>query len=143
MSSLNRQSQEFFEARYRATPDPWRFASSGYELDRYEATLNALPLAHYGKAYEPGCSIGVLTAHLALRVGHLIACDIAKSAVARAKERCRAFTHVEIQQRDAADAPPAGPFDLIVFSEIGYYFTPDRLRTIVGQLSDQLAPGAD
>lgn len=143
MSMSSRQSQAFFEARYTASSDPWQFASSPYELNRYEATLEALSRPSYRHAFEPGCSVGVLTAALARRVEHLIACDISPTAVAYAKERCREFSHVEIYQRDAAAGPPQGTFDLIMFSELGYYFTADRLQAIARLMAQRLAPDGE
>jgi SAM-dependent methyltransferase len=143
MSKPNRQSRAFFEARYQAASDPWRFASSSYELDRYQATLNALSQPRYRRGFEPGCSVGVLTAALAQRVDHLIACDIAETAVACAKERCRDLPNVDLYQGDAADEPPEGNFDLMVFSELGYYFSADRLNTIARAMVNRLMPGGE
>jgi SAM-dependent methyltransferase len=143
MNMSNRQSQAFFEARYQASTDPWRFASSAYELDRYEATLKALARPRYRRGFEPGCSVGVLTAGLAGRVEHLIACDFSATAVACAKERCREFSHVEIFQSDATAGPPEGAFDLMVFSELGYYFSSAQLGGIVRLMSDRLEPGGE
>jgi SAM-dependent methyltransferase len=143
MNAMNRQSQAFFEARYQASSDPWHFASSEYELDRYETTLECLARASYRRGFEPGCSVGVLTAALARRIDHLIACDIAETAVACAKQRCRELANVEIYQRDVAAGPPDGMFDLIVFSELGYYFSADRLSAIARQLADRLEPGGE
>ncbi|MGL6044624.1 MAG: SAM-dependent methyltransferase, partial [Sandaracinobacteroides sp.] len=57
----------YFDALYRDDPDPWRFATSGYEAGKYAATMDALPRGRYGSALEVGCSIGVLTAELARR----------------------------------------------------------------------------
>jgi SAM-dependent methyltransferase len=139
---MNRQSQAFFEARYRASSDPWRFASSSYELHRYQTTLKALSRAAYRRGFEPGCSIGVLTAALARRVEHLMACDISETAVACARERCRDLANVEIYQGDAA-APSHHSFDLIVFSELGYYFSADRLECLARQMADRLDPGGE
>jgi cyclopropane fatty-acyl-phospholipid synthase-like methyltransferase len=143
VNSSDRQSEAFFEARYQASSDPWRFASSTYELNRYHATLRALSRSIYRRGFEPGCSIGVLTAALAGRVEHLIACDIAESAVASAKERCRGLSNVQIYHRDAADGPPDGSFDLIVFSELGYYFSVDQLKTMARQTTSRLEPGGE
>jgi SAM-dependent methyltransferase len=143
MTVSNRQSQAFFEARYQASSDPWQFASSAYELKRYQATIEALSRVSYRCGFEPGCSVGVLTAELARRVKHLIACDISATAVASAKRRCREFSHVDIYQGDAAAGRPAGTFDLMVFSELGYYFSADRLQTIVRQLAARLEPDGE
>jgi SAM-dependent methyltransferase len=140
---LGSQSEAFFESRYRACHDPWQFATSAYELDRYRATLAALSRPTYRRAYEPGCSVGVLTAELAHRVDRLIACDLSPTAVARARERCREFSHIEIYRGNAAAVPPGGPFDLMVFSELGYYFSADRLALIAGQMAEELEPGGE
>lgn len=143
MITSNRQSQTFFESRYRTSTDPWRFASSTYELNRYHTTLDALSRPSYRRGFEPGCSIGVLTAALAARVEHLIACDISETAVARARERCRDLSHVEIFRCDAADVLLENSFDLIVFSELGYYFCVNRLAAMVRQMARRLEPGGE
>lgn len=143
MRGCNRQSKAFFEGRYQASSDPWQFASSAYELARYQTTLDTLSRESYRRGYEPGCSVGVLTARLAPRVKHLIACDVSDTAVARAKERCHPISHVEIHQGDVATGAPEGTFDLMVFSELGYYFSADQLRAIVDRLADRLEPGGE
>lgn len=51
---------DYFDVRYAADPDPWNFAGSPYERDKYAATLAALPRERYASALEVGCSIGVL-----------------------------------------------------------------------------------
>jgi SAM-dependent methyltransferase len=143
VNTSNRQSQEFFEARYQTSSDPWRFASSTYELNRYQATLDALSRRSYRLAFEPGCSVGVLTAALAGRVERLIACDISETAVVSAKERCREFSHVEIYHRDVVQGPPDGSFDLMIFSELGYYFPINRLAAMARQMASRLEPGGE
>jgi SAM-dependent methyltransferase len=143
VNDSNRQSQAFFEARYQASSDPWRFASSTYELNRYQATLDTLSRSTYLRGFEPGCSVGVLTAALARRVEHLIACDIAETAVACAKERCRELRHVEIYHRDVVEGPPLGSFDLMIFSELGYYFPVNRLAAMARQMASRLDPGGE
>jgi Nodulation protein S (NodS) len=50
----------YFEAIYAATNDPWSFASSAYEREKYALTLSALPKSRYQMGLEIGCSIGVL-----------------------------------------------------------------------------------
>jgi len=137
------QSRAFFEARYRASADPWHFASSTYELDRYEATLAALRQPIYRRAYEPGCSVGVLTAALAGRCRQVLACDISAEAVSLARARCKDFAHVNIIQRDVADEPPEGTFDLIILSEVGYYFSASTLRRVALRLASRLEPAGE
>lgn len=137
------QSQAFFEARYQAATDPWQFATSGDELQRYRAIMAALSKPHYQRAYEPGCSVGVLTAALAKRCDQVVACDLSPTAVRRARERCSDAFNAQIEVQDVATYQPGGLFDLIVFSELGYYFRPKRLGELAQRLASFLAPGGE
>jgi SAM-dependent methyltransferase len=143
MSEASRQSQAFFESRYREAADPWQFATSAYELDRYHATLAALSQDRYRRAYEPGCSVGVLTAALAQRCDQVIACDISPTAVGQAQARNAAHGNVSIHVRDVADSMPSGRFDLIIFSELGYYFPIGKLRSLADDLAARLESGGE
>jgi trans-aconitate methyltransferase len=137
-TSLGALTPRAFEERYRRDPDPWRFASSQYERDRYRSTLAALTRGHYAHAYEPACSIGELTVQLAQICARVSAADIAPTAVARARRRCAHLPHVEIACADLSPHAPPERVDLIVLSECGYYFRPDDLIRIVRRMSDAL-----
>jgi SAM-dependent methyltransferase len=134
------KTAEGFEQLYRATPDPWSFAHSPYELNRYEVILRSLRRANYQRAFEPGCSVGVLTEKLAERCDRIVATDVAPSALEQARRRCESLPHVEFELRGVDDFIPPGRFDLIVFSEIGYYFPVARLRSLAAGLADALEP---
>ena len=131
-----------FEERYRRSPDPWDFTTSDYEQGRYRAILDALPAERYRYGYEPGCSIGELTWHLAQRCDGLRAIDVSETAVAWARERCGALTGVTIEV-GSVDRDRARDHDLVVFSEVGYYFTPPQLDAVLERLVDAMVPGAD
>ena len=128
-----------FEEKYRADDDPWRFASSAYEQRRYALTVAMLPARRFPSAFEPGCSIGELTVRLAQRCDRLLAMDASPTAVARARERCRGLDHVEVAVGELPQAWPAGVFDLVVLSELGYYFTIEHWARLVEQSVDALA----
>ncbi len=138
-------SQAFFEEKYRSDPDPWSFASSTYELGRYQAILSVA--AHlsrgrrYRHAFEPGCSIGVLTAKLAAICDRIDAMEISGVAAEQARERCRWFPDVRIACGALPGMLPDGPFDLVIFSEIGYYFEPEVLRETTMRIVDMMVPG--
>jgi SAM-dependent methyltransferase len=134
----DRTSQAFFEDMYQTKADPWKFSSSSYERKRYRATLNALRDRRYRRAFEPGCSIGVLTAHLARLCDRVEAIDISPTAVEGAIRRCASLANVHIACGSLPDQIPAGTFDLIVMSEIGYYFEEPELRDVVNKLIDRL-----
>ena len=108
----------YFEALYAADPDPWQFASSAYEAEKYAATIAALPDRRFGRGLEVGCSIGVLTAQLARRCDDLLALDVAEAALGRARA---ANPTVRFERRQIPQAWPPGRFDLIVLSEMLYY----------------------
>ncbi len=133
-------SREFFERMYEATKDPWSFATSEYEQKRYATILNFVPDGVFRRVFEPGCSIGELTAQLAQRCGFVTAIDIAGAAIETARQRCRPFENVDVHQGSLLDDLPPGPFDLIIFSEIGYYFTKSQLIELGSTLADRIDP---
>lgn len=136
-------SDNAFESKYRQHPDPWDFKFSRYERRRYAATLAALRHARYARAFEPGCSIGELTALLAARCDSVLATDISFTAARRAVVRCAEFPGVEVKCSDIRLELPTQPFDLIVFSEIGYYFEPETLGDLARRLATLLVEGGD
>jgi SAM-dependent methyltransferase len=105
--------------------------------------MAALNRGWYGRAFEPACSVGELTVQLARRCGQVIATDLAPSAVERARRRCQDYANVEVSQADLAAGSPAGPFDLIVLSECGYYFDETTLRAIAQDLEGKLRCGGE
>ena len=56
-----RLSDAYFDRMYSESVDPWQLQSRWYEQRKYAITLALLPYARYRHAFEPGCSIGVLT----------------------------------------------------------------------------------
>jgi trans-aconitate methyltransferase len=131
-------SQAAFEQRYRQTPDPWGFRTAAYERDKYETTIAALSKERYRRAFEPGCSVGELTARLAARCDAVRATDFSPSAVMEARSYCKALPNVTVDEADIAKDTTKGPFDLIVFSEIGYYFPKRQLSGIARRLAAEL-----
>ena len=112
---------EYFDQVYQANRDPWNFETSPYERTKYAATLAALPRPHYAEAFEIGCSLGVLSAQLAPRCGHLLAVDVSEAALAQARARCAGLPQVEIRLLRVPEEFPSQQFDLILLSEVGYY----------------------
>lgn len=131
-------SQEFFERKYQTDPDPWKFAASEYERDRYSAVIGSLNHRRYARAFEPGCSIGQLTAQLAEICSCVDAIDISPTAVMRAREYCKDLSDAAIQCGSLPKDIPCQNYDLIVFSEIGYYFNKPELRLLSDELIDRL-----
>lgn len=134
-------SQSFFEEMYRRDSDPWSFSSSAYELNRYDAIVNALSEPRYRHAFEPGCSIGVLTERLAARCDQVDASDLSPTAVAAARSRCCRFPNVKIECRSLNEADSLDSVDLLILSEIGYYFDRERWCALAARLVDGVSKG--
>jgi trans-aconitate methyltransferase len=133
-------SAAFFEQLYR-NGDPWNFDSDSYEQDRYAQLLGALDGRRFRRAYEPACAMGALTRRLADQCDELIARDLSPSAVACAQLACSELQSVDVSVGDVREDPPSGSFDLVVFSELGYYFELPELTTVVDKIVDLLVPG--
>jgi SAM-dependent methyltransferase len=130
----------YFERLYAADPDPWRFATSPYERAKYTATLAALPRARYQAAFEIGCSIGVLTRDLAQRCERLLAVDLLPEVLESARARCAGLPQVTLQRMAVPHQLPAGHFDLIVLSEVGYYLAAPDLDRLADFFAAALLP---
>ena len=132
---------EYFEALYAADPDPWRFATSAYEREKYAATIAALPRRRFASGFEIGCSIGVLTRRLAAHCDRLLAVDVAEAALAQARAGCAGLPDVAIRRMRIPDEWPEGRFDLILFSEVLYYLAPDAIIRAAARARAALSPG--
>ena len=139
---MSRMTLSDFEARYRANPDPWGYTTSPYERDKYAATLAACGAGPFSRALELGASIGVFSAALAQRCGHLTTNDAAPTAVEIARRRLAGTPGVEILEGTIPGAIPDGPYELVVASEILYYLIADELEATLDRLSGQMTPGA-
>jgi SAM-dependent methyltransferase len=138
--TIDTSSQAFFENMYRSDADPWDFASSEYERRRYEIILHVLEGKRYRHAFEPGCSVGVLTHELARICSRVDAIDISPTAVKFAQERCQDYPNVYITCDSLLHPIPVDTFDLVIFSEIGYYFEEQTLRDILRMLVARMEP---
>ena len=130
----------YFEQLYSRDPDPWRFATSEYERDKYAATLAAVP-GQCQSCFEVGCSIGVLTRQLAPRCGALLGVDVSETALAQARDRCADLPHVRLQRMAVPGEWPDGMFDLILFSEVLYYLGLPGLHEAARRTLGSLQPG--
>ncbi len=135
---MDTTSEEFFEGIYQRSSDPWGFSSSPYELARYEHVEALVSGRTYQCALEPGCSIGELTARLARHCRRLVAIEMSPTAVTRARARCSRFPQVEIRHGRLPEDIPAESFDLVVLSEIGYYFERAALGAVIGSLVSRM-----
>jgi predicted TPR repeat methyltransferase len=136
-----RLGREYFEELYAHSDDPWNFETSEYERKKYERTLEALGGRRFRRALEAGASIGVFTEMLADRCDELLAVDVSERAVAEARRRLSGREHVRVERRTLPEEMPQGPFDLIVASEVLYYFTREEMLAALEAFERGLAPG--
>jgi SAM-dependent methyltransferase len=130
----------YFEAMYQAAPDPWGFTERWYERRKYAIGLAQLPAERYRSAFEPGCSVGVFSRLLAPRCDALLSCDLAGAAVQAAAQRTSDLPQVRVEQREIPRQWPSGRFDLVVLSEVLYYFGDRDLEQVLERAAASLEP---
>jgi hypothetical protein len=125
-----RMPDGYFDRMYESSADPWQLEQRWYERRKYAITMAVLPHPRYRHAFEPGCSVGVLTELLAGRCDQVTATDVAPAALDAARERVT-DSNVTLLRRSLDEAWPATDFDLIVLSEVGYYLQAATLREML------------
>ena len=140
MTSPVTLGEAYFDAMYQAAADPWGFEDRWYEQRKYAISAAQLPARRYRRAFQPGCSIGVFTRLLAPRCLALLSCDLAAAAVQAAARRTRDLPQVRVERRDIARQWPSGRFDLVVLSEILYYFGDHDLEQMLDHAVAALEP---
>src|SRR5690606_10862655 len=69
--------------------------------------------------------------------------DVAATALRTAAQRCGDCAHVRWVHGSVATDVPDETFDLIVLSEVGYYFQADALRRVVRDLRCRFASSVE
>lgn len=128
-----------FERAYAAEPDPWNFAGSRYEQRRFAITIASLPRARYRRCFEPGCAVGALTRQLSERADQVIAMEASPTASREASRRLGDRPNVSVVNGSIPENWPDGMFDLVVWSELGYYWDATELKDIVRRAGSLLA----
>lgn len=129
---------DFFDDFYEGKADPWGFETRWYEERKRALTLASLPRPRFASGLEIGCSTGVLTAELAARCDQLTAVDIAAAPLEKA--RARVGDGVTLLQLATPGEWPEGRFDLVMLSEVGYYYSADDLEQVITQVLSSLTP---
>ncbi|QBI56595.1 SAM-dependent methyltransferase [Streptomonospora litoralis] len=131
----------YFEAVYAESTDPWGFRTRWYERRKRALTLASLPHERYERAFEPGCAIGALTRELAVRCDALLAWERVASTAQQAERDLTGFAHVRVGRAGVPWQWPRGTFDLIVLSELLYYFGDADLGDLLELTAASLRPG--
>lgn len=127
----------YFEALYERADDPWGLADRFYERRKRAMVLASLPRQRFSRVFEPGCATGLLTEQLAQRSDEVVAWDVVTAVARRTADRLADAGNVSVEPRGIPVDWPAGAFDLIVLSEVGYY-SPD-LGVLKTRIDDSLA----
>lgn len=132
--------QSYWEGIF-SNKDPWDYRNN-YEALKYDQTIALIADRHFDDVLEIACAEGEFTRRLAPLATHILATDIAPSAVARAAEKLSDLPNVGFQQLDLLTDEPPGQYDLIVCSEVLYYLDDAQtLSRFAERVSAHLKPG--
>jgi len=132
--------QAYFDALYAGDPDPWGFRTRPYEQGKYDDTIAALEGRRFKTAVEVGCSIGELTARLGEVCDQVLGVDIAEAPLRLARARNAGAPHIRFARMAMPGTIPKGRFDLIVLSEVLYYFSADDRAAMADWVATALTP---
>lgn len=133
----------YLNSMYARGGDPWHLRSGWYERRKLQLLLACLPKERYRAAFEPGCSVGEVTAGLAERCDAVLAADFHSDAVTAARRRTAGTPNVEVRQLLLPRQwPRPERFDLVVLSEIGYFLTPSAWAQLCVRVAGGLADDA-
>jgi predicted TPR repeat methyltransferase len=142
MMSRSSLDASYFDDIFEGDDDPWNLATSGYEAAKFTATHDALADRRYARAFEVGCAQGVLTEKLVGLCDTLLAVDISSKALAKARKRVGDRAGLELAQMAFPKEVPQGPpFDLVILSEVIYYWGVVDLDRAAEWLREGVAPG--
>lgn len=133
----------YFENMFRSDDDPWELGTSPYEQEKFAHTIRALSGRTYAHGFEVGCAKGVLTEKLAPLCKDLLAIDVSATALKAAQARCANFGHVSFALMAFPKTTPEGAFDLILLSEVVYYWDDDDIGQAAHWVRSHLAAGGD
>ena len=137
-NELNRE----FERR----ADPWDYATGSFQQNRIRTEIGMLDAVRghdrFPKALEVGCAEGMFTEVLAPRCESLLAVDISRVALARARQRLVGVDGVSFREFDLRIDPLPEAYDLIVvIHTLEYIRNPIYIHKIRTKLVDGLRPG--
>ena len=134
---------EYFERMFASDPDPWRFETSAYEAGKFDHTVASLGPKHFVRALEVGCANGVLTQRLGNICESVVAIDVSDTALQRARHRNLTSTHVRFHNMPFPHQTPSGSFDLILLSEVVYYWSAADIAAAGAWIEKHIAPKGD
>ena len=143
MKSSEQQStpSSIFDETFRENSDPWGYTTNFNEISKFRATIRALPKVQFKNAFEIACAIGVLTEKLAPKCDRLLSVDYSEPGLVEARKRCSNLPQVRFENMQIPQQFPTEKFDLILFSEVGFFLTMADLLETKQKIIDGLLPG--
>lgn len=112
------------------------------EYEKYTRILHALDFkGHFKNVLDLGCGEGYLMRRLAGRAGRILGVDISPTVIRRAGRRLAPFDNVELRAADALTEEIEESFELVLCSELLYYFNIKQFGTIAGKIERWTRPG--
>ena len=112
-----------------------------YKREKIDTAYGLVSGLRVARALEVGCAEGRWTHRLAAIADEVVGTDIAWNAVRKAKRRHRHEQQIRFRVADLLGDPlPEPPFDLVVCSEVLYYFRRDQLPGVNDRLVALLRP---
>lgn len=132
----------YFDGIFGADDDPWDLATSKYEAAKFQHTRAVLADRRYNHALEVGCAHGVLTKQLIGLCDTLLAVDISTKALANASQRIGDQPGLTLQRMAFPRETPIAQtaFDLVILSEVAYYWAAVDLDRAAQWLRASVAP---
>lgn len=126
--------QSDLEQIYAQSDDPWNFAHSSYEQEKFRATRAALGERNFNAALELGCGNGQLARHISPLCKTYTGLDAVQRPLEAAR---RAVPAAQFVQGFLPEDLPEGDFDLIVLSEVLYFLSAGAIRTLAARIAER------
>jgi SAM-dependent methyltransferase len=139
-------TQSRYAQDYAAHADPWGYEVTPINFERFQAAIELLDGVRNGacfeRAWEIGCSEGIMTTRPAQICKRLSAVDFVPVALERARLRCHGLNNIFFSRWDLNIDPAPGLFDLIVIMDVlGSFTRPGDVRRACEKVVSALAPG--
>jgi SAM-dependent methyltransferase len=130
-----------FDRLFALSADPWRYQGDPVSESRRDLLLRMLPHGHYWNMLEIGCATGWISERLAQRAETLLAVDISRAAIQRAKNRCSHLANVRFECIDLLQESLPGQFAAIVCAGVLVYLPWRAQQRLRDHMAGLLAPG--
>ena len=132
-------ARAYFEYKF-LRDDPFR-PPEAYKREKIDTAYGLAAGLRVARALEIGCGEGHWTHRLAAIADEVIGTDIAWNAIRKARWRHRHEPRIRFRVADLLGDPlPESPFDLVVCSDVLYYFRSDQLHQVNDRLVQLLRP---